>query len=99
MNVIFDMDGLMFDTEKVFIKAWDYVGEKIGIGKAGYMSCTSVYNPKHINTVEADFDGIGNELIWCDRKAFPYEQIKRQAEYALWQQYSDKKRIAVRYQK
>lgn len=91
MNVIFDMDGLMFDTEKVFIKAWDYVGEKIGIGKAGYMSGTSVYNPKHINIVEADFDGIGNELIWCDRKAFPYEQIKRQAEYALWQRYADKK--------
>jgi beta-phosphoglucomutase-like phosphatase (HAD superfamily) len=99
MNVIFDMDGLMFDTEKVFIKAWDYVGEKIGIGKAGYMSGTSVYNPKHINIVEADFDGIGNELIWCDRKAFLYEQIKRQAEYALWQRYSDKKWIAVRYQK
>ena len=37
MNVIFDMDGLMFDTEKVFIKAWDYAGERIGIGKAGYM--------------------------------------------------------------
>lgn len=36
MNVIFDMDGLMFDTEKVFIKAWDYAGERIGIGKAGY---------------------------------------------------------------
>jgi len=33
MNVIFDMDGLMFDTEKVFIKAWDYAGERIGIGK------------------------------------------------------------------
>ena len=37
MNVIFDMDGLMFDTERVFVKAWDYAGEKIGIGKAGYM--------------------------------------------------------------
>ena len=37
MNVIFDMDGLMFDTERVFIEAWDYAGEKIGIGKAGYM--------------------------------------------------------------
>lgn len=37
MNVIFDMDGLMFDTERVFVQAWDYAGEKIGIGKAGYM--------------------------------------------------------------
>ena len=61
------------------------------------MSSTSVYNPKHINTVEADFDGIENELIWCDRKAFPYEQIKRQAECALWQQYPEKNWIAVRY--
>ena len=37
-TVIFDIDGLMFDTESVFIKAWDYAGEKIGIGKAGYMT-------------------------------------------------------------
>lgn len=34
---IFDMDGLMFDTERVFISAWDYAGEKLGVGKAGYM--------------------------------------------------------------
>lgn len=37
-TVIFDMDGLMFDTERIFMKAWDYAGEKIGIGKAGYMT-------------------------------------------------------------
>lgn len=74
-----------------------YVMDVIDCDKYIYMSSTSVYNPKHINTVEADFDGFENELIWCDRKAFPYEQIKRQAEYALWQQYSDKKWIAVRY--
>ncbi len=42
MNVIFDMDGLMFDTEKVFVKAWDYAGEKIGVGKAGYMVCKTL---------------------------------------------------------
>lgn len=35
--VVFDMDGLMFDTERVFAMAWDYVGEKMGLGKAGYM--------------------------------------------------------------
>ena len=35
--VIFDMDGLMFETERVFALAWDYAGEKAGIGKAGYM--------------------------------------------------------------
>ena len=31
MNVIFDMDGLMFDTESVFVKAWDCAGEQMGI--------------------------------------------------------------------
>ena len=35
--VVFDMDGLMFDTERVAILAWDYAGEKMGLGKAGYM--------------------------------------------------------------
>lgn len=32
------MDGLMFDTERVFIEAFDYAGEKCGVGKAGFMN-------------------------------------------------------------
>lgn len=47
MNIIFDMDGLMFDTEKVFIKAWEYTGDKIGIGRAGFM----VYRTLGMNIV------------------------------------------------
>ena len=49
MYIIFDMDGLMFDTEKVFIMAWNYAGEKIGIGKAGYM----VYKTLGMNIVSS----------------------------------------------
>lgn len=74
-----------------------YVMDVIDCDKYIYMSSTSVYKPKHINTIESDFDGISKELIWCDRKAFPYEEIKRQAECALWQAYPDKNWIAVRY--
>ena len=62
-----------------------------------YMSSTSVYDPKRMDTVEADFDGHARDVIWCDRVAFPYDEIKRQAEYALWQVYPDRNWVAVRY--
>ncbi len=74
-----------------------YAMENINCDKYIYMSSTSVYNPKHINTLEEDFDGNSDDFVWCNRMAFPYEEIKRQAEYALWQAYPDKKWIAVRY--
>lgn len=62
-----------------------------------YMSSTAIYDPKHINTVEEDFDGKNGELIWCDRQDYSYDVIKRHAEYLLWQKYPDKNWIAVRY--
>lgn len=74
-----------------------YVMEAVECDKYIYMSSASVYTSKHINTVESDFNGITSKLIWCDRKAFPYDEIKRQAECALWQEYSDRNWIAVRY--
>lgn len=55
-----------------------YVMDYVDCDKYIYMSSTSVYNPKHMNTVESDFDGYSKDFVWCDRKEFPYEQIKRQ---------------------
>ena len=74
-----------------------YVMDYVDCDKYIYMSSTSVYNPKHMDTVESDFDGYSKDFVWCGRKEFPYEEIKRQAEYALWQKYLDKNWIAVRY--
>ena len=74
-----------------------YVLDVVDCDRYIHMSSTSVYNPKHINTIESDFDGFSKDFVWCDRFAFPYEQIKRQAEYALWQKYPDKNWIVVRY--
>lgn len=74
-----------------------YVMEAVSCDKYICMSTTSVYEPKHMDTQECEFDALGKELIWCDRKAFPYAEIKRQAECALWQKYGDRDFIAVRY--
>lgn len=74
-----------------------YVMEAVNCDKYICMSSTSVYEPKRINTIESDFNGISKKLIWCNRKDFPYEEIKRQAECALWQKYSNRNWIAVRY--
>lgn len=74
-----------------------YAMDALSFDKYIYMSSTSVYEPKHLNTRETDFDGIHKKMEWCTRFDYPYEDIKRQAERALWQEYSDKKWIAVRY--
>lgn len=66
-------------------------------GKYIQMSSTAVYDPKHWNTVEEDFNPKDKELVWCSRMDFPYDEIKRQAERALWQRYPDRKIVSVRY--
>ena len=62
-----------------------------------YMSTTAVYAPKKINLVEEDFDSLAMNLVWCERKDFPYGQVKMQAEAAITQKYPGQKYIAVRY--
>ena len=34
--VVFDMDGLMFDSERYVQKSWDIAGERLGYGHLGH---------------------------------------------------------------
>lgn len=79
---IFDMDGLMFDTERVFIEAWDYAGEKIGIGKAGYM----VYKTLGMN-ITASYQ------LWKSEfgETYNQEELKRYTKEFLENYYSQNK--------
>lgn len=74
-----------------------YVLDVIDCDKYILMSSTSVYDPKHWNTKEEDFEWEHKDLVWCSRNDFSYEETKRQAECALWQRYKGINAIAVRY--
>lgn len=60
-------------------------------------STMSVYRDLHVGMTEADFDPLAESLIWCDRDAFTYDVVKRQAEAALFQEYAATRSVAVRF--
>ncbi len=95
------LDGSYYDVviDKIAYCSNDikYVMEAVNCGKYIHMSSTAVYEPLRLNTMESDFNGASGTLIWCDREAFSYGEVKRQAERALWQEYSQRNFIAVRY--
>ena len=80
--VIFDMDGLMFDTERVCVEAWNYAGEKLGLGQTGYM----VLKTLGINAVAA-------REVWFKEFGERYDEaaIRRYAEEYLKAYYSENK--------
>ncbi len=63
---VFDMDGLMFDTERVFMEAWDYVGEQMGLGKTGHMVLKTLgCNTEECNRLwREDYPGVDTDEIW-----------------------------------
>lgn len=71
--------------------------ETLDFDKYIYMSTTAVYEPKHTDTKEEEFDALHKKLEWCNRFDYPYDVTKRQAECALLQKYAHKNWTAVRY--
>lgn len=79
---IFDMDGLMFDTERVFISAWDYAGEKMGFGKAGYMVMRTLgMNTEACNQAWRDEFGpdVDIEALWGYSREYLEEYYSKYA--------------------
>lgn len=70
--------------------------ETLSFGKYIFTSSTAVYEPKRINTTETDFDPAAKKFVWCSRPDLPYDEGKRNAERALWQNYPDINFLAVR---
>lgn len=93
--------GLHFDVviDKVAYCSNDikYAMESVSCDKYIYMSSTAIYELDHNDVREDEFDGFAGELVWCNRPDYSYSEVKRQAEYALWQKYGDRQWIAVRY--
>lgn len=69
----------------------------IECGRYILTSSASVYPELGMNTVEEAFDPLQHSLVWCERDAYPYDEIKRQAECALFQKFSGIPAAAVRF--
>lgn len=84
--VIFDMDGLMFDSEKVVMYSWNVAGEKLGYGPLGH----NIYNTL----------GMGSELreryfMSTYGENFPYERFKEVYRDAYYE-YADTKGVPMK---
>ena len=95
------LSNKFFDVviDKIAYCSYDlkYVLDVINCSKYILMSTTAVYEPKHLNCIEEDWNPLTKELIWCKRLEYPYDVIKRSAECALFQKYPKQNAIAVRY--
>lgn len=65
--VIFDMDGLMFDTERLYIKANDEAGKKLGLGAVEFMTYRTLglTADRVREEWEKEFREKGLELLKC----------------------------------
>lgn len=73
-----------------------YVLDSVHCKRYVMTSSASVYQ-LHVNTTESDFNPLEKSLKWCNRADYPYDEIKRHAESALFQAYPLQSSVAVRF--
>lgn len=60
-------------------------------------STASVYNDFHMNMQETEVDTKCTPLKWCEYDEYSYDEVKRQAEAALFQAYPSLPSVAIRF--
>ena len=100
-NLLQALNGLEFDivydTQAYSSNEVKYLLEAVSCKKYIEISTVSVYWPEIKNSlIEEDFNPYEYPLKWCDRSDFAYDEIKRQAECAIFQAYTKIPSIAVR---
>lgn len=89
-DVIFD--NIAYSSNDV-----KYLLDVVDCGKYVLTSSCSVYHELHPDMVEKEFDPMSYPLKWCSREDYPYDELKRQAECALFQIYHQVPSVAVRF--
>lgn len=88
---------IVFDSLAYCSNDVKYLLDTVQCKKYIQTSSASVYSKIHIDTKEAEFDPSQKELVYCNRKDFPYNEIKRQAECAIVQDYPHISSTRVRF--
>ncbi|MDE6388248.1 MAG: HAD family phosphatase [Lachnospiraceae bacterium] len=84
--VIFDMDGVIFDSERLILECWERVAQKHhldGITEA----MTACIGTNEVKTQEIIFD--------CYGKDFPYDELRKEAS-VLFHEMSDRDGLPVK---
>lgn len=85
--VVFDMDGLMFDSERVVQHSWNVVGERMGLGRLGDDNIRFTLGFNRVRRKQYFLEKYGN--------GFPYEVFHE--EYGkVYHQYADTYGVPVK---
>jgi nucleoside-diphosphate-sugar epimerase len=74
-----------------------YLLDSINCGRYVMTSSAAVYTDQHLDTIESEFNPLSYPLIWCSRQDYPYAEVKRQAECALFQSYPRFPSVTIRF--